>query len=76
MELAAEVEAPVARRNDVSIKLDAEVARMAKLVADFEDKALAAYLSDLIRPLVEKDLERHAEKFLARKKPKPKGGAG
>ena len=64
------VNQPMTRRNDVSVKLDEEVVRIARLVAEYKETSLAAYLSDLLRPLVTKDLEHEQATF---KLPKPKG---
>ena len=46
----------MARRNDVAVKIDAEVARQAKIVAAFKDVSLAEFLSEALRPIVEKEL--------------------
>jgi hypothetical protein len=48
----------MAKRNDVSVKMDAEVVAEAKMVAASRDLSLAEYLSDLARPLVRRDLEQ------------------
>ena len=69
------VEAPertMVRRNDQTVKLDAEVARDAKIVAAYKDMSLAEYLSELIRPVVARDLESEHERKT--KPPKGKGG--
>lgn len=52
-------EYPMAKRKDVAVKIDAEVARMGKIVAAFEGKSLAEYLSDSLRPIVEAAFRRH-----------------
>jgi hypothetical protein len=68
------------RRNDVAVKIDANVIREAKMVAASRDLTLAEYLSDLLRPLVHKDLEAETGKRLApppgpsSEPPKKKGG--
>lgn len=59
-------------RNDVPVKLDADVVRLAKHVvinrrAAQKGLTLAEYLSGLLRPLVERDYE-------AEFKARPKGG--
>ena len=59
----ATLERVVVKRNDVSVKIDAEVARLAKIVAAFEDKTLAQYLSDILKPIVEGDVERHTRDY-------------
>jgi hypothetical protein len=43
-------------RNDVSVKLDARVARDAKLVATYRGISVAEYISEVLRPIVAKDL--------------------
>lgn len=60
------------KRNDVTVKLDAGVVRKAKAVASLLDLTLAEYLSDLIRPLVDRDLDQQYAK--TQKPAKDKGG--
>lgn len=36
------------RNNDVSVKMDAEAVRIAKIVAAYDNKSLAEFLSDLV----------------------------
>lgn len=63
------------RRNDVPVKIDAEVVRKAKIVAAFKDIALAEYVSELLRPLVEEHLKEHSRLSLGtepKASPKPK----
>jgi hypothetical protein len=43
-------------REDVSIKFDKSLAAMARLVATARGISIAEYLSELARPLIEKDL--------------------
>ena len=50
---------PKPKRNDVPVKIDAEVVRVARIVAAYEETTLAEYLSERLRPLVQKDLEKH-----------------
>ena len=50
------------KRIDVTVKLDAAVVRDAKAVASFRDVTLAAYLSEMIRPLVDRDLDEEFAK--------------
>lgn len=68
------LERDLVKRNDVTVKVDAEVARLAKIVSEFEGKSLAAYVSDVLRPIVERDLEKHTRKYLESKEPDKKGG--
>jgi hypothetical protein len=63
------------QRNDVSVKLDAQVAREAKLVATYKGISVAQYISDVLRPIVHRDLEAEAGGMLKKGTDKPKGGA-
>ena len=47
------------KRNDRPAKIDAEVLRMATIVAAYRDQSIAEYLSELLRPLVTRDLREH-----------------
>lgn len=47
------------KRNDRPAKIDAEVLRMAAIVAAYRDSSVAEYLSELLRPLVARDLREH-----------------
>jgi hypothetical protein len=60
------------KRNDVSVKVDADVVAEAKMVAASRDMSLAEYLSELIRPLVRRDLERETTRRIQ----PPKGKEG
>lgn len=53
------------KRNDLVIKCDAEVVRMARIIAAYEDIPLAELVSETLRPILEKKLEAH-------QKPSPK----
>jgi hypothetical protein len=50
-------------RNDVSVKLDAAVAREAKLVATYRGVALAEYISEVLKPIVRADLQAEVAKM-------------
>ncbi len=52
----------------VVVKLNANVAHKARLVANFEGKSLAKWLSDTLDPITDRDLRKHAGKVLAPKK--------
>jgi hypothetical protein len=64
------------KRNDVNVKLDAEVATDAKMVASARGIPMAQYLSELIRPLVRRDLESEMAKRLRQSDPKPRKSKG
>jgi predicted HicB family RNase H-like nuclease len=57
---------PMARqkRNDRPVKIDASVYRKAQIVAAGKGISLAEYLSELLRPLVNKDYIRQAKEAL------------
>lgn len=45
-------------RRDVTVKVAVDVARNAKIVAAFRELTLAEYLSESLRPVVERDLKK------------------
>lgn len=49
---------PPKGRNDVSARIDAEVMRKAKAVASLLGKTSNEYLSDVLAPIVDRDLKR------------------
>jgi hypothetical protein len=51
------------RRNDATAKIDAEVLRMVRLVAEYRGITAAEYLTEVVRPIVEKDLEHEQANF-------------
>ncbi len=63
------------RRNDVAVKLGADVVKMARHLAVDQNVPLAEYLTERLRPLVERDFEEMTKRL---KKPEatprpPKG---
>lgn len=52
----------VARRNDTAVKVDAEIARKAKIVAAYRDVSLAEYLSKALKDIVDADLKEEQDK--------------
>lgn len=50
-------------RNDLSVKIDAEVLKQARIVATHRSIPVAEYLSELIRPLVVRDYRRAVEEM-------------
>jgi hypothetical protein len=44
-------------RNDLTVKLDADLVKKAKYVVIERDKTLAEYLSEILRPTVERDFK-------------------
>jgi hypothetical protein len=66
-------ERPMAKRNDVPVKIDAEVLAMARIASAYKGVSLAEYLSESLRPIAMRDIdESHAR--LAKPPAKPKGG--
>jgi hypothetical protein len=70
------VELPVAKRNDVTVKIDKEVIAEAKMVASSRDQTLAEYLSNVLRPIVRRDLEQETTRRIHPRSPKGKGEPG
>ena len=63
-------ERPMAKTTE-STKIDADVLANARIAASYAEKTVGKYISDLLRPIVTRDIEAgHAKKF---GKPKPKG---
>jgi hypothetical protein len=64
-------------RNDLSVKIDADVVTKAKHVSFNRRMTLAAYLSEMCRPLVDRDFEEEMAKMNkmlpSATKPKTKG---
>lgn len=56
----------MAKRSDVTVKLDADVVRIAKIVAAYREVSVAAYLSDVLLPIVQRDLEKEQRRATAK----------
>jgi hypothetical protein len=64
---------PAVARNDVAVKLDADVVREARIVAAYRGIAMAEYISEILRPIVHRDLEEESRKALGKHdEPRPK----
>lgn len=62
----------VAKRNDETVRVDADVLRQARLVAASKDLSLAEYLSNALRPIVTSDYRELAESMAQEiRPPKP-----
>jgi hypothetical protein len=73
--MQALLESPMAKRNDVPVKVDADVIRVAKIAAAYKGISLAEYLSETLRPIVSRDVEsEHAKVVGAKKGKKPERG--
>jgi hypothetical protein len=76
MEVQA-TEADMAKRHAGVVKMDEEVVHKARVVAEFQNLSTAEYLTELVRPLVERDWRAMGHKIVennTKKGPKPKGG--
>jgi hypothetical protein len=51
------------KRNDVAVKLDADVARLARIVAADRGVPIAGYISEVLRPIVERDAKEVGAKL-------------
>jgi hypothetical protein len=49
---------PMGNRSDTTVKMDADVVAKAKIAAAYKGKSLAEYLTELVRPLVVRDIEQ------------------
>jgi uncharacterized protein (DUF1778 family) len=56
MSFQAVLEEPMAKRNDVSVKIDAEVYRLVKTAASWQGKDIAEYLSEVAREAATRDI--------------------
>lgn len=68
------VERPMAKRNDVSVKMDADVVEECRIASAFCGMALAEYLSERMRAVAKKDIdEGYARRAAPPAAPKAKG---
>jgi predicted HicB family RNase H-like nuclease len=52
------------KRNDIPVKVDVGVVADAKIVAAYKGVSLAEYISETLRPIVEREMnEEHMKKF-------------
>jgi hypothetical protein len=73
--MVATVDRTKMARNDLAVKMAAEIVKKAKHVAINRSVTLAEYLSERIRPLVEQDFEQEMAKMLkGQEAPRPKSG--
>lgn len=49
---------PTTGRNDVTAKIDAEVMKLVKAASSLSGKTVAQYLTDIVKPIAEKDVKR------------------
>jgi hypothetical protein len=53
---------PKSKRNDVPVKIDAEVLRLVRIVSAYEDVSIAELVSETMRPIMERRLAEHQAK--------------
>jgi hypothetical protein len=70
MSLQAVLETPMAKRNDVSVKIDAEVYRLVKTAASWQGKDIAEYLSEVAKEAAMRDIASISTEV---RQPEPKG---
>jgi hypothetical protein len=58
------------KRNDLAVKIEAEVVRMAKTMCSYNDTTVAEYLSGILRGPVTKDFEKFKKEIASQKEPK------
>jgi uncharacterized protein (DUF1778 family) len=64
---------PMAKRQDVSVKISPEALRVAKVASAYEDKSVAEFLSDIVLEVGGAIIERHQKAGTLATKPKAKG---
>jgi hypothetical protein len=78
--MLATLDGPKMARNDLTVKIDADIVTKAKHVSFNRRITLAAYLSEMMRPLVDRDFEEEMAKMSkllpSASKPKGKGSKG
>jgi hypothetical protein len=58
------------KRNDVAVKVDAEVVRKARVVATYREVPLAELLSELLAPVVEKEYRKFKTELIQEEREK------
>jgi hypothetical protein len=61
--MEAQLEGPMVRRNDVSVKIDAEVYRLVKTAAAWQGRDLGEYLSEIAREAALRDIAKMKEEL-------------
>ncbi len=61
-----------ARNKTTSAKIDAELVRKARLITDQRGGRITDYLSDLLRPLIERDYQQFKKQLAEEDKPRPR----
>jgi hypothetical protein len=69
----ARVRIPDVAQTDVAVRVNAEVAREARIVAAYKGVPLARYISETLRPIVRHDLEEESAQVRKPKGPRPPG---
>jgi hypothetical protein len=72
-DMAATLDQTKMARNDLAVKMAAEIVKKAKHIAINRGITLAEYLSERIRPLVDQDFEEEMAKMLKRPEVRAKG---
>lgn len=49
-------------RNDEAVRIRSDVIAKARVVASFENKSIADYISDTLRPIVDRDFAKHIKR--------------
>lgn len=63
---------PSTGRNDVTVRIDADVKRDAETIATRRDMDLNVFLTDILRPIIAKELAVEVAKMAKETKPKGK----
>lgn len=49
---------PRKKRNDTATKIDAEIIRKAKTIAAYKEISVAEYLSNFLKPIIDREFEK------------------
>ncbi len=63
--------ATMTKRNDVSVKIDAEVYRKVRTVAAWRGVSVAEYLSEIVDPVATRDVAKMSKEAGDKKRPPP-----
>lgn len=54
---------PRKKRNDLAVKIDADIVRKARTICSYSDITLAEYLSGFLKPIIDREFEGFKKKL-------------
>jgi len=63
---------PRKKRNDIAVKIDAEIVRRARTISSHADTSLAEYLSEILQPIIEERWAEFKKRLSSEDKPRPR----